>query len=209
MLEGIRFGRCRSLRNRLDRRRVRGYGAFDGRPMSQSEDTKNTVEFVYVTMPSPVGELRLIGSGRGLAAVLWENDREDRVRLMATKEDARHPVLLETRCQLEEYFAGKRTVFDVPLHFIGTEFQKRVWNELLEIPYGETRTYAEIAEKLGDRKKMRAVGSANSRNPISIIAPCHRVIGSSGALTGFAGGLGIKAFLLNLESGLPLADAMR
>jgi methylated-DNA-[protein]-cysteine S-methyltransferase len=158
-------------------------------------------EYVYMTMPSPVGELKLIAGKRGLAAILWESDRPNRVRARATKEDPTHPVLVETQRQLEEYFAGTRKRFDLPLDFVGTEFQKRVWSELLAIPYGETRTYGEIAGKLGDPNRMRAVGAANGRNPISIIAPCHRVIGADGSLTGFAGGLKAKAHLLNLECG--------
>jgi methylated-DNA-[protein]-cysteine S-methyltransferase len=157
-------------------------------------------DYVYATMPSPVGTLTLIGGERGLAAVLWESERPNRVRAGATKEDRNHPVLLDTRRQLGEYFAGTRTSFDLELDFHGTDFQKRVWNELLRIPYGETRTYGEIAKQLGNANAMRAVGAANGRNPISIIAPCHRVIGASGDLTGFAGGLSIKARLLELES---------
>jgi methylated-DNA-[protein]-cysteine S-methyltransferase len=158
-------------------------------------------EYVYETMPSPVGELKLIAGERGLAAIIWEADRPNRVRVEATKEDPNHPVLVEARRQLEEYFAGTRKQFDLPLEFLGTEFQKRVWSELLTIPYGETRTYGEIAAKLGDPNRMRAVGAANGRNPISIVAPCHRVIGADGSLTGFAGGLKAKAHLLNLECG--------
>src|SRR6185437_17104518 len=103
--------------------------------------------------------------------------------------------------QLGEYFAGKRRKFDVELDFAGTDFQKKVWRALLAIPFGETRSYGEIATQLGNPKAMRAVGAANGKNPISIIAPCHRVIGASGQLTGFAGGLEAKAHLLGLEGG--------
>ena len=110
-----------------------------------------------------------------------------------------HPVLVETERQLGEYFAGERRTFDVPLSFAGTDFQKRVWAALLAIPFGETRSYGEIADQLGAPGASRAVGAANGRNPISIIAPCHRVLGSNGKLTGFAGGLEAKAFLLDLE----------
>lgn len=148
---------------------------------------------------SPVGELTLVADDRGLAAILWENDRPDRVRLGALKEKPDHPVLVETERQLGEYFAGERRSFDVPLSFAGTDFQKRVWAALLAIPFGETRSYGEIAGQLGAPGASRAVGAANGRNPISIIAPCHRVVGSNGKLTGFAGGLEAKAFLLDLE----------
>ncbi len=151
------------------------------------------------TIWSPVGELTLVADGCGLAAILWENDKPDRVRLGTLIENPDHPVLLETERQLSEYFAGTRRSFDVTLSFAGTDFQKRVWAALLAIPFGETRSYGEIAEQLGAPGASRAVGAANGRNPISIIAPCHRVVGSNGKLTGFAGGLEAKAFLLDLE----------
>ena len=148
---------------------------------------------------SPVGTLTLIASHDGLAAILWENDRPGRVPLAVAAEDDQHPLLLETERQLGEYFAGGRKAFDLALDFAGTEFQKKVWHALLTIPFGETRTYAQIARQIGQPTAVRAVGAANGRNPISIVAPCHRVIGSSGKLTGFAGGLVVKAQLLRLE----------
>ena len=111
-----------------------------------------------------------------------------------------HPLLLETSRQLREYFAGSRRTFDLPLEFRGTEFQRRAWSALLTIPYGETRTYGQMAEQIGNPTAVRAVGAANGRNPISIIAPCHRVIGMNGDLTGFGGGLDAKARLLSLEA---------
>jgi methylated-DNA-[protein]-cysteine S-methyltransferase len=161
--------------------------------------------YVYKTMPSPIGGLRLVGSDRGLAAIVWENGMLDRVGFHATL-DVNHPVLLETHRQLEEYFAGKRKTFDLTLEFVGTDFQKRVWNALLRIPFGQTRTYGEIARQLGNANAMRAVGAANGQNPIPIVAPCHRVIGASGALIGFGGGLETKAYLLNLERGMTAFD---
>jgi len=151
------------------------------------------------SMRSAVGVLTLLASDQGLAAILWENDRPGRVRLDVVGEDAAHPVLCETERQLGEYFAGRRQAFDLPLDFSGTEFQKTVWRALLTIPFGQTRSYAQIARQIGQPTAVRAVGAANGRNPISIVAPCHRVIGSSGKLTGFAGGLDAKAFLLRLE----------
>ena len=151
------------------------------------------------TIWSPVGELTLVADVGGLAAILWEDDKPDRVRLGKLTEKADHPVLLETERQLAQYFAGERRTFDVPLSFAGTDFQKRVWAALLAIPFGETRSYGEIADQLGNPGASRAVGAANGRNPISIIAPCHRVVGSNGKLTGFAGGLEAKAYLLDLE----------
>jgi methylated-DNA-[protein]-cysteine S-methyltransferase len=155
---------------------------------------------VSKTMTSPVGTLTLVASDKGLAAILWENDRPDRVRLNIVKQDRKHPVLLETERQLKEYFAGARKTFKLPLDFHGTDFQKRVWKALLVIPFGETRSYAQIARQIGKPAAVRAVGAANGRNPISIIAPCHRVIGTNGKLTGFAGGLDAKAQLLALEA---------
>lgn len=161
---------------------------------------KKIMSYVYTVIQSPVGALTLVASDVGLAAILWENDRPNRVRLPVSHEDKGHPVLCETARQLEGYFAGELKRFSVPLDFRGTPFQKRVWHALLTIPYGETRSYRDIATQLGNPKAVRAVGAANGRNPISIIAPCHRVIGASGTLTGFAGGLKAKAYLLDLES---------
>lgn len=140
-----------------------------------------------------------MASDSGLAAILWENDNPRRVPVNLVAEDPDHPVLIETEKQLREYFAGQRQVFSVPLDFGGTEFQNQVWQALLSIPFGETRTYTEIARQIGKPAAVRAVGAANGRNPISIIAPCHRVLGSTGNLTGFAGGLQAKAHLLALE----------
>jgi len=155
--------------------------------------------YVYKTMKSPVGELKLVASAKGLAAILWENDNPRRVRLAPVSEDKNNPVLLEAERQLKDYFSGKRKSFSVKLDFKGTEFQKRVWAALLTIPFGETRSYGQIAKQIKNPKAVRAVGAANGKNPISIIAPCHRVIGSTGKLTGFAGGLEAKARLLALE----------
>jgi methylated-DNA-[protein]-cysteine S-methyltransferase len=148
---------------------------------------------------SPVGELTLVASETGLAAVIWEDDVPLRVRLGATIENPDNPILTAAAKQLREYFAGARKVFTLPLDFPGTPFQKLVWQALLTIPYGETRSYGEIARQIGKPAASRAVGAANGKNPISIVAPCHRVIGSSGKLTGFAGGLPAKIFLLRLE----------
>lgn len=151
-------------------------------------------------MPSPVGKLTLVASDRGLAAVLWEDDDPKRVRLGTLQENAEHPVLVEAERQLRDYFEGRLEKFSLELDFEGTEFQKQVWAALLTIPFGETRSYAQVAEQIGNPNAVRAVGAANGRNPISIITPCHRVIGSNGKLTGFAGGMETKAFLLKLEA---------
>jgi methylated-DNA-[protein]-cysteine S-methyltransferase len=154
---------------------------------------------VFKTIESPVGQLKLVASDAGLIAILWENDDPKRVRLGDLIEDEAHPILIKAERQLGDYFAGKLRAFDLPLDFRGTDFQKSVWVALLAIPFGETRSYAEIARAIGRPTAFRAVGAANGRNPISIVAPCHRVIGTNGALTGFAGGLKAKEVLLGIE----------
>ena len=164
---------------------------------------------VYKIVDSPVGKLTLVATDEGLAGILWEKDRPSRVRLNIEAEDNRHPVLIETERQLEEYFAGRRKAFALKLDLAGTAFQRKVWNALLTIPFGETRSYAQIARQIGNPAAVRAVGAANGRNPVSIIAPCHRVIGSTGKLTGFAGGLDAKAHLLALEGSKTDSDTLR
>jgi methylated-DNA-[protein]-cysteine S-methyltransferase len=163
--------------------------------------------YVCTTIASPVGPLKLVASDDGLAAILWENGDPQRVRLGMVAPEPNQAILRATELQLAEYFAGRRTTFDLPLDFAGTEFQQNVWRALLTIPFGETRTYAQIARQIGRPDAVRAVGAANGKNPIS--APCHRVIGSNGKLTGFAGGLDAKAYLLRLEGASldPVRDA--
>ena len=157
------------------------------------------MSLAYKTIESPIGKLKLVASDKGLVAILWENDSPRRVRLDELVADEQHPVLVETERQLGQYFAGKRKTFSIALDMRGTRFQKDVWEALLAIPFGETRSYGQLAKQLGNPRASRAVGAANGRNPVSIIVPCHRVIGSSGKLTGFAGGLDAKAHLLGLE----------
>ncbi|WP_180082027.1 methylated-DNA--[protein]-cysteine S-methyltransferase [Acinetobacter sp. YH12201] len=157
------------------------------------------MKLAFMEMTSPVGTLKLVANDTALVAVLWENENPKRVRLAELIEQVHHPILLETQKQLTEYFAGKRQQFDLPLDFEGTEFQKKVWQALLTIPFGETRSYRDIAEQIGNVKAVRAVGAANGKNPISIIAPCHRVVGANGKLVGFAGGLENKEILLKIE----------
>lgn len=132
-------------------------------------------------------------------AVLWEKEKLGRVKLPKMESAPDHPLLLETENQLEEYFSGERVDFDLPLDPIGTEFQKKVWEELRHISYGATATYGEIAQKIGSPQSARAIGAANGKNPISIIVPCHRVIGADGDMTGFAGGIASKEKLLLIE----------
>ena len=149
---------------------------------------------------SRVGLLKLVANDLALVAILWENDDPKRVRLGSLVEDVGHPILCLAEQQLGEYFAGARKSFDLPLDFAGTPFQKKVWSELLNIPFGQTRTYGQIANSIGKPRAFRAVGAANGKNPISIVAPCHRVIGKDGSLTGFAGGLEAKECLLGIEA---------
>ncbi len=143
-----------------------------------------------IVFESPVGEIYISSDGKALKE-LYINAKKK-----AGEPDA---LLLEAKKQLMEYFAGARKAFDLPLDPEGTPFQKRDWAALLEIPYGETVTYKAIAEKINCPKGYRAVGLANNKNKISIVIPCHRVVGSDGSLTGYAGGLSIKEFLLELE----------
>lgn len=154
---------------------------------------------------SPVGRLTLLASSKGLHAISWPIDKSylEKVR------KGSHPVIEETAKQLGEYFAGKRTKFDLPILWSGTPFQVRAWKELARIPYGETISYGEQARRMGDAKKARAVGMANGCNPISIVVPCHRVIGKSGDLTGFGGGLAQKAKLLELERSVAPPRSLR
>lgn len=158
-----------------------------------------TSSLVRATYSSPVGRLTLVASETGLRAVLWPSDDPTRVPTVVGAMARRNEVIDRAVSQLDEYFAGQRREFDLPLEPVGTPFQQSVWNVLRAIPYGSTMTYAEQAAALGDAKKARAVGSANGRNPLSIVVPCHRVIGASGALTGFAGGTAAKKRLLDLE----------
>lgn len=152
----------------------------------------------YTRMDSPIGELTLVASDAGLRAIWWPDD----VRAVALEDrDDDHPVLAQTRAQLQEYFDAGRREFTVALDPAGTPFQHKAWEVLRGIEYGHTITYGEQARRLGDPRKARAVGAANGRNPISIIVPCHRVVGASGALTGFAGGMAAKRWLLDFERG--------
>lgn len=172
---------------------------YNSEVAGRSAKSRLKKKYSYKIVATPVGSLTLVASDDGLAAILWENDNPRRVRLNIGAEDKTHPVLLETERQLKEYFDRQRKSFNLCLDFVGTKFQSKVWNALLEIPFGETRSYTEIARRIGSPKAVRAVGAANSRNPVSIVAPCHRVIGANGDLTGFAGGLQVKGFLLSLE----------
>lgn len=158
---------------------------------------------------SPCGALLLGAFNDRLCLCDWQVekhrdhvDRRLKRVLRAEFEDGTSAVIEKTVTQLDEFFAGKREVFNIPLLFVGTDFQKKVWDELLKIPYGKTISYGEMARHIGMPKAVRAVANANGANAISILAPCHRVIGSNGSLTGYGGGLAAKKALLGLEAGL-------
>jgi len=156
--------------------------------------------FHTTTMDSPVGELRLIAGENGLRAILWGAEDAERIASIDDElVEGTTPVLDEAISQLEEYFAGTRREFDLPLDPAGTEFQQSAWMVLRTIPYGTTISYGQQAEQLGDPNKARAVGAANGKNPLSIVVPCHRVVGSNGHLTGFAAGIDVKSWLLDHE----------
>ena len=150
----------------------------------------------YRTIDSPIGPLALAGRGQVLTNLRMVDQTYEPNRTDWVPDDRAFPDVVD---QLEAYFAGERTDFDLELSLAGSEFQRRVWQALLTIPYGETRSYGEIAEQIGASGAARAVGLANGRNPIAIIVPCHRVIGASGSLTGYGGGLERKQSLLELE----------
>lgn len=152
---------------------------------------------VWTVVESPIGPLRVVGSGEGVTAIQF-SPFDEAAEVGERNDEA--PLLVEAARQLRAYFAGELTDFDLPLAPRGTDYQHRVWAALREVPYGRTATYAEIAAALGQpRGASRAVGLANGRNPIPVVVPCHRIVGADGSLTGYAGGLERKQVLLDLE----------
>lgn len=154
----------------------------------------------HTTVDSPIGPLTLVSTGGVLSGLFMVEQRYRPDTETFGVEDA--TLFDDVAAQLKEYFAGSRKEFDLPLHFAGTPFQRTVWQELCEIPYGETTSYGELAQRIGRPTASRAVGMANGHNPISIVVPCHRVVGSTGALTGYGGGVERKRFLLDFERGV-------
>lgn len=152
---------------------------------------------------SPIGWLRITTSSDGVREVLFHDTEEDEKGGNEFAALAPDSLCLETQKQLEEYFSGNRALFDLPLDMAGTDFQLTVWKELLHIPFGRTISYRELSIRIGNTKAIRAVGHANGQNPLPILVPCHRVIGSDGSLTGYGGGLWRKKDLLTLENCLP------
>jgi len=164
----------------------------------------NDETIYYDDMSTPVGSLRLVADADGLREVWFEQGHHPKQAPSHWQRSA--DAVAFAREQFEEYFAGTRQTFDLPLHPIGTEFQCDVWEELGRIPYGVTISYGELARRIGKPAAVRAVGAANGRNPLPIVRPCHRVIGANGSLTGFSGGLPTKQFLLALEERVARGD---
>lgn len=157
------------------------------------------------THSTPVGDLTLIASDHGLRAILWPKESSRRAGIAnRPRRDPDHPILKQAAAQLDEYFAGTRTVFDIPLDLEGTPFQLAAWRALADIPFGSTTSYGQQAAALGIPTAARAVGAANGANPVCIVLPCHRVIGKDGSLTGFGGGLKTKQWLLDHEARLSM-----
>jgi len=159
----------------------------------------------YTWMPSPLGDVLLAAANDALCGVYFRDQKYFPSVDAAWTEEPRVPVLKVARRQLDEYFAGSRARFDVPLGPKGTPFQRAIWNAIAEVPCGETRTYADLAARVGHRGSARAAGAATGRNPLSIIVPCHRIVGFDGSLTGYAGGLDRKQRLLALERSVVVA----
>jgi len=159
----------------------------------------------HQSIDSPVGTLLIAADDAGLRLIEFPSPRHPMAQPAQWRHDD-HPVLRQTRAQLDEYFAGTRQRFDLPLAPQGTEFQRQIWHALATIPYGATLSYLQLAQRIGRPSAARAVGAANGRNPLPIVLPCHRVIGADGSLTGFGGGLPTKHYLLKLEGALPADD---
>lgn len=152
----------------------------------------------YIEYDSPLGKLLLAATKHGLCGLYFEAHKYFRGPQEWVRNDD-NPHLKQATAQLDDYFAGRRTSFDLALDMRGTDFQQAVWRELMQLPFGSTTTYQDIAQRVGNPKAVRAAGTAIGRNPVSIIVPCHRVLGASGALSGYAGGLERKRYLLALE----------
>ncbi len=157
------------------------------------------MKIFYQKIPSPIGDIYIAADNKNLRYISFANSWEKIKQKLDCIHNESNDIIRQTQNQLQEYFAKERSEFDLPLAFSGTEFQKQTWQALLTIPYGETRSYSDQAHLIGNPKAVRAVGRTNGLNPIPIVVPCHRVIGKSGKLTGYAGGLDIKKFLLDLE----------
>ncbi len=166
--------------------------------MSFATDSVHALATAQTTVATPMGQLLLARTAKGLAGA-WFEGQKDHPGTLAAPERADDPMLKDAARQLADYFSGRRQHFDLPLDLHGTAFQRGVWQALLRIGSGQTQSYGDIARSVGSDKAVRAVGSAVGKNPLSVIVPCHRVMGSDGSLTGYAGGLDRKRALLSLE----------
>jgi methylated-DNA-[protein]-cysteine S-methyltransferase len=164
------------------------------------ETTGEMAMTYYAIAKSPIDDLLLVTDGSALTGVYFVQGNHIQAMKRRWMLQPNHPVLQEAAKQLREYFTGKRNTFSLPLRLAGTDFQKKIWREIARIPYGETVTYSDLAERAGAPRAVRAAGMSTGQNPVSIIIPCHRVIGKSGSLVGFGGGLKRKRYLLDLEN---------
>lgn len=157
---------------------------------------------IYTEVETPLGPVRLVSDGGALTGLYFVGQKYGPEPTVAWKWDGRFKLFRDVETQIAAYRSGKLKTFDVPIRFEGTPFQRRVWQAIAAIPFGATLSYSAVADRIGAPSSMRAVGAATGRNPISLIVPCHRVVGRDGALTGYAGGLDRKRALLDFESGL-------
>lgn len=171
--------------------------------MRKTETKEKSTGNCYAVIPSPVGKLLLVADNTALTGLYFEGRDHVPTTKNSWELNAQHPILKRAAKELSEYFTGARKRFSVSLRFAGTDFQRKVWDEISRIPYGETITYSELAKRAGAPEAVRAAGTSTGRNPISIIVPCHRVVGKNGRLCGFAGGLNRKEQLLGLETSEP------
>src|SRR5579863_3389204 len=166
--------------------------------VTKTKNTKDSVMNSFSTIKSPIGELLLVADDSALTGIYFVGCDHIPTASKGWKRNAQHPVLRQAAAQLEEYFAGKRKTFSLPLRLSGTEFQQKVWEQIARIPHGETINYSELARRAGAPEAVRAAGTSTGRNPVAVIVPCHRVVGKDGTLCGFAGGLDRKRHLLAL-----------
>jgi methylated-DNA-[protein]-cysteine S-methyltransferase len=168
--------------------------------MKMKQTNGETLINYYSIIKSPIGDLLLAADAAALTGLYFAGRDHIPVTSSRWTLNAKHPVLQQAARQLREYFAGKRESFSLPLRLTGTDFQQKIWREIAMIPYGETISYSDLAKRAGASRAIRAAGTSTGRNPMSIIIPCHRVVGKNGSMRGFAGGLDKKKFLLELES---------
>ena len=179
------------------------------RKRKQTERTERNGALCYSTVKTPIGELLLVAEADALTGVYFAGRDHAPATHAGWMSSAEHPVIRQAAKQLGEYFAGKRNSFSLPLRLTGTDFQERVWQQIALVPYGKTISYSELAKRVGAPEAVRAAGTTTGRNPVSIVVPCHRIVGKNGSMRGFAGGLKRKQFLLELEASNKFEPAER